>query len=303
MQKEDIINGKLFDLISVIVIAVIGLLTAYVTFGILESQANADIQKYSVSGAIAGAFLSWSLLASFYMQFRKSSGQLRDLYKRNEELRQKLIRGAPRPSGFESEVDERQRIVLARPEKWEPCEGIIFDFEMPESLLRTGDIFPAYFRAAFVSIKDTEKQEKFYENYIQEFKNKKSVGECASEFVYIGGEPYGIKSLKIISKQYAKSELMTEPWTGKQKRKWCVVTKEEFESRRKSLAIAPNQSKISSSVKPVVDEHLEIRQMVVTCYHEDLKKIFFFEFADDEPDFTKSSELFNQILNSIRFLT
>ena len=46
----------------------------------------------------------------------------------------------------------------------------------------------------------------------------------------------------------------------------------------------------------------KVYHMFVACYREDLQNVFFFEFMDDEKHFAKSSELFNQVLNSTRFL-
>ena len=46
----------------------------------------------------------------------------------------------------------------------------------------------------------------------------------------------------------------------------------------------------------------EISRMRVTCYHEALETIYYFDFFDDLMDFKNSSKVFNHILASIRFL-
>ena len=120
------------------------------------------------------------------MQFRKSSDEVRKLKeenaafqekliqseeikglrKHNEELQKKLLKGAPRPRGFEIEVSERERVVLAIPDKWEPRGGILFDFTMPEELLEENDKFPARFNVTFIPItEDTLPMDDFYETY------------------------------------------------------------------------------------------------------------------------------------------
>ena len=130
------ISEKVFDLAVWFLIATIGLVAAYVCFGILTSAAEGKYQAYSIGGAIAGAIVSWGVLTSVYLQLRGSSTELEDLRERNEQLQNKLIRGAPRPQGFETEVDERQRIVLARPKLWRPKGGTIFELELPNDAMR-----------------------------------------------------------------------------------------------------------------------------------------------------------------------
>ncbi|MDP8973555.1 MAG: hypothetical protein M3N45_10400 [Actinomycetota bacterium] len=108
-------KDKIIDLVAVVTIALVGLLTAYVCFGLLQSEASGEFQQYSVGGAIAGALASVSLLSTTYLQIRKSGSEIQKLRETNQELQQKIIRGAPRPPGFDTEVSERQRIVLAGP--------------------------------------------------------------------------------------------------------------------------------------------------------------------------------------------
>lgn len=311
-------KGKLFDLIVVAFIMFAGLFTAYVCFGILKSQADANIQGYSVSGAIAGALISWSLLTTLYMQIRKSSEEFQKLRERNEELQQKLIRGAPRPKGFEIEVSERQRIVLARPKGWEPFGGTIFNFE----LLDQKDIFPARFSCSFMPIKEgAVSQEEFYKKIRESFTDSPYIESYSSEFVYLGGESHSIKSQKIISREYICIELKKYPVTGKVTRTWWPVTKEKYDSSQNEEAMTLNQSqaipydeqnenfaqgrKQQLKGPGPIDlrvKYQKIQRMKIYCYNETLNTNFFFEFIDDIVDFPKSSAVFNQILASTRFL-
>src|SRR5687768_6234218 len=186
---------KFVDISIIVIIAAIGLFTAFLTFGILSSQASAQIQQYSVGGAIAGALVSWGVLGTLYRQFRQSSDsfrqlkesnerlqetlergdqlkelqeanerlqeilargdELRDLRKRNEELQQKLIRGAPRPDEYEIEISDREKIVLARPSKWIPRGGVLFDFELPASEMNEGVVYPEQFRVYYIKIDES----------------------------------------------------------------------------------------------------------------------------------------------------
>ena len=152
MELTRINSERFFDAVVWFFIAAVGLVAAYVCFGILNSEVSGRFQEYSVGGAIAGAVVSWAVLTSVYLQLRGSSNELQELRNRSNELQSKLIRGAPRPQGFETEVDERQRIVLARPKDWQPKGGTMFDLQLPDETMKSGDTFPAAFRCFFVPI-------------------------------------------------------------------------------------------------------------------------------------------------------
>src|SRR5215210_2195866 len=122
-------KNKAFDAAVIVVLALLALAVAYVCFKVLDSQADGERLGFVLQGAIAAWVVSFTLFTSVYLQFRKSDDK--DLYERIEELQQKLIRGAPHPSGFETEVAERERIVLARPHEWKHGAGIVFYFQLP----------------------------------------------------------------------------------------------------------------------------------------------------------------------------
>jgi len=222
---------RIFDLVVWLFIAAVGLVTAYVCFGILSSEASGRFQQYSVGGALAGAVVSWSLLTSVYLQLRGSSKELEDLRNRTEELQNKLIRGAPRPQGFDTEVDERQRIVLARPRNWQPKGGTVFDLELAAEEMRKDDTFAAAFRCYFVPIEkdSTPTKEKFYEGELELFaKASDYVSSYSHEIVRLGGEPAGIESLKIIARQFVRTLIKTSPDTRLTETRWEVVSRNEF---------------------------------------------------------------------------
>lgn len=327
------LKGRVMDLIVLLVIAMVGLFIAYVTFGILNSQAEAEIQQYSVSGAIAGALVSVSLLASVYLQLRKSSGELEELREKNKELEHKLIRGAPHPQQFVIEVDERQRIVLARPAEWKPFGGVIFDFwRPPEGLPRlkeklTSPIpmppelsqrYPVRFNATFIPIPSGVSEDKYYERYLESVKSNPWIGEMTAEYVHLGGEGGKTRSLKLIGQTFTslmigqdpitlEPMLITSPFTAQQ-----VKELRERPARPPSPQAAANASQApdspasSPASAPSAPQPPQIAQgwqMNVVCYHKQLGKVFFFSFWDDDHDFTESSSQFNKILDSIRFLT
>jgi|GEM_PF-5938943 hypothetical protein len=309
-------KNKIWDLLATLLIAGMGLFTAYVCFGILDSQADAKIHNYSVQGAIAGALISTSLLASGYLHLRKSSDELDKLRKRNEELQQKIIRGAPHPPGFETEVDERQRIVLARPWDWQPRGGVIFDFQQRAEKMQPKDLFPAAFRVWFVPI-GVETESEFYEKYRQSIPANPTVAAHTVEFVHLGGEPSSIKSLKLIAHHFAQVTTLVNPVTKQVERPWRYLTKEEFDRLRaeanstteSSESTAPEQINGPQPVPAAVPAGppkvtaVAVSVMQVVCFHKELKKIFYFDFIDDGEDFPNSSAQFNQVLDSMRFLT
>jgi len=127
-------KNKIFNAAFIVVIVGVGLAAAYILFAVLDSEASGEFQGYSVTGALAGFVVVELLLFSTYRQLRKSDEE--DLEEQINQLQQKLIRGAPRPPNFESEVAERERIVLARPQEWQPGAGVIFDFQLPSGELQ-----------------------------------------------------------------------------------------------------------------------------------------------------------------------
>lgn len=285
------------DLIALSVIALLGLFIAYVTFGILESQAQAEIQKYSVSGALAGALVTSTLLASVYLQLRKSSGEVESLRRRIDELQYKVIRGAPCPSGFETDVNERNRIVLARPEKWRAKHGILLNLESREVTLDNNDIFPTLFTVYYEPTGATPDPETFYKSILKEWETSPVVISPISEYVFVGGEQGAVKSLKIAAKQFVSVELIKRsPITGKLEWDYQSITEEEYNSNKDKPAEDTGDPNVLVRYFPVV-------RMWVSCYHVQLKGIFSFVFVDNVEDFTQASTALNQILNSVRFLT
>lgn len=222
---------RIFDLVVWLFIAAVGLVAAYVCFGILSSEATGQFHQYSVGGAIAGALVSWGVLTSVYLQLRGSSNELQELRNRTEQLQNKVIRGAPRPQGFDTEVDERQRIVLARPKDWQPKGGTIFELEQK---MKPDDSFAAAFRCFFVPIESgsTPPREQFYEKELKLLRESSDVVQSYSyELVRLGGESSGVESLKVIVRQFAQISIKPSPETGRIERTWVIVSRDQFTGR------------------------------------------------------------------------
>jgi len=379
-----------------------GLVAAYVCFGLLESQASVN-GPYAAGGAFAGAVISWGVLTSVYLQVSKSTDELDALRARAEELQQKLIRGSPRPTGFEVEVNEHQRLVLAIPADWEPRGGTIFEFQSPSSAL---DPFPARFRAYYSPIVIDEKgiltseqrQMNYYERLRSSARSEQYATAHSTEIVHLGDPLGGVKSLRFASQEFARVWRARDALTGREEWQFSPVSRRDFHihvqtkidqaiqevlshqpdagerarvtrelreptterftaqlergaldpgaglseaittylrdevglgaegapsegdqeetlaaasakrgarpDRLSEAALATREVKGAPEPSLVGDvEVVPIGRVMVVCYHEDLGSIYYFEVMDNASDYTTSSELFNRILSSVRFLS
>lgn len=303
------------DTVVIVIFALIGLLVAWVTFGVLKSEAQGQFQGYQVGGAAAGFAVSFMLLTSFYLKVRRASNEPRELQERIEVLQQKLLRGSPRPIGFEVEISDQQKIVLARPEKWHRRGGMMFDFEVSE--MAPGDDYPARFTCLFVPITDRYKElemDNFYKTFKENIKNNERNYYPSSEFIFIGGESQRTKCIKVIAGQYMRLEFYKNSYGGKDRMEAFPVTEDEFRKNANPSvpanakpAVDQNQSMTTEECRvsgrvPKRVAYTKVSHMFVACYKQDLKNVYFFEFMDDEEHFVESSEIFNQVLNSTRFL-
>jgi len=305
--------------VVVVIFALVGLVVAYVTFGLLNSQAQGQFHSYQVGGAAAGFAVTFLLLTTFYRQVQRASNEPRELRERIEELQQKLLRGSPRPLGFIVEISEQQKIVLARPEKWHKRGGMMFDFEVSEMTFE--DHYPARFTCSFVPITDVYEKlgmDKFYKIFEENIKKKTGnernyYPRC--EFIFIGGENQSTKCIKVIAGQYMRLEFRKNEYGGKDRLEAFQVTEDEYlknaalpsasanaESLVEQAAATTTENFGVNGRPPVRVKFVKISHMFVACYRPDLKNVYFFEFMDDDDDFVKSSEIFNQVLNSTRFL-
>jgi hypothetical protein len=310
---------KLLDnnTVVVVVIGVLGVLVAWVTFGILNSQAQGQFEGYQLGGAAAGFAATFLLLTSFYMKVRKANNEPKELRARIEELQHKLLRGSPHPTGFEVEISEQQKLVLARPNTWQKRGGVMFDFQLVNVV--GNDHFPARFTGSYVPITDNYAElgmDEFYRRFKDNIRSNKLNSYRSSEQIYIGGEAEPVKSIKVIAEQYMRLEFYKNAFGGKKERLEAFqISDEEYKNRPSSPPspatagsagennTAPEGAECRiNGLVPTTVQYAEICHMFVACYHEPLKSVFFFEFMDDEKDFVEESQKFSRVLNSIRFL-
>lgn len=231
-------RNKAFDAAVIVVLALAALAVAYVCFEVLDSQADGESQGFVLQGAIAAWVVSFTLFTSVYLQFRKSDDK--ELRERIEELQQKLIRGAPHPSGFETEVAERERIVLARPREWKNGAGIVFYFQLPPEEGHDEYELTPEFRCTYAPLSDDlgptrlrfrnllkgrndnavgqDPRTQFYKSYLKTLEKRKrqSVYEAYScEYVHVGEDSRPIPSLKVFTHEYAAiTARKRDPLTG-----------------------------------------------------------------------------------------
>jgi hypothetical protein len=223
---ERMISANSRNIIYVVIIAIIGLVAAIVCFGVLNSTGRVS-QGYTVSGAIVGAVITWGIFGSMFLRFEASSSQkeearreyqdmlrvsqerfdetrreykdeLETARRSNEELRLKLFRSAPRPAGFEVEVDERQRLVIGRPKEWVPVGNEIFNFNAP-NLPDVADILPPNFSVSVYPTDTTLTTEEFFNVMRQRIINRvEEFRVPIFERISVGGEYGQVQGLKAI---------------------------------------------------------------------------------------------------------
>lgn len=326
-------DEKILNLAIVVVIATVSLAVAWVCFAVLDSHAEGGFQAYTLGGALAGFVVTASLLWSIYEGLRRSDRRLETLRRKNRELEQKLIRGVPHPEGYVVEVDEKERLVIARPETWARNGGTLYAFvktpgdagdECPR------DPFPARLTISYEEADpETDGGPRSYYERLQKWgRAMADDGLMISpifEHAFVGEAPDGILSLKVAYAQWTIATWDRDPRLGRWTHNYRIITTADAKQLQSAirdaesngggqevaLAAVPTggaQSARERSTAPVaVEEGASNRVLTyhvdVLCYHEALKRIFHFEFVDDSEDFAEASTGFNHVLNSTRFLT
>ena len=191
----------------------------------------------------------------------------------------------------------------------------MFDFEQVE--MTPEDSYPARFTCSYVPITDVYDKlgmDEFYRIFEDNIKRNPRNYYPRSEFIFIGGESQSTKCLKVIAGQYMQLEFYKNPYGGKDRMEAFQVTKDEYSKSGSSHSASSNAKPPEQTEATTIQDHradgrvpvsvkfAKISHMFVACYHEKLKNVYFFELIDDEDHFVISSEVFNQVLNSTRFL-
>jgi hypothetical protein len=273
MMKGFADKGMTFALISGIVIFAVSTIVAAIFFGILESSAEATLQNWKLGGAIAGFAFSAILLTSITFQFYKQV-TANDVNKYRDqviELQSKLIRGAPCPDNYVVEVDERHKLVLSRPEAWLPKEGILYQYVEK----KPGDAMPANFNVVYQNKNDLA------DMYKQLNLGPFNADKINSENLYEAIINASVVFTQAMFADYSKGN----------------ITKEFiFVDELKSMKVTHSYSGTIGTAK------VNMCQCSVFTYVPRIKAMFQFTFTDNSEDYLKSSEVFNNVISSIRFL-
>jgi hypothetical protein len=254
--------------ISGVIIVGLSLLVAYVCFSILGSSAEGTLRNYKVGGGLAGFLITASFLSSTLMSIYRvlTADQISEYRKQIQELQTKLIKGAPCPPDYSIDVDEKHRLVFARPKNWEPRGGILYAYvETP----RPDDDFPANFVVTFFGEKEIAAA---YGKDLADASGKLDESLTGIDKLY--------ETRMRASEQLTNVELSREYITvdGIRSAKWGVTW------------------------TPPGGTNGVVRQIGVVTYVPSMKCLFEFAFSDDKAGFFVSSAVFNNVISSIRFL-
>jgi len=249
-------------------IAVVGtsIAVATVAFKFLESSAEANLQNWKLGGAFAGFAFTALLLTEICMQiYRRLQGnELEDYRKQVQELQAKLVRGATPSPGFVIDVDEKHFLVLARPKEWRP--------KRPD---RARDVFSANFNVVHVP------QEELKLLYSAEGRSTFDPANPDLEELYglvLASSVSGLKTLD------GYREIGTAPE---------YLTVDGHKSVKQIHTYSVNDPE---------GRAVTVRTCTVCTYVPRRAAAYLFTFSDNVEDYLRSSDVFNEVISSIRFL-
>lgn len=262
----------LSGVIIVAAIVILSLGAAVICFRILESSAEATLQNWKVGGGIAAFLVTASFLASTFLSLYRllTTEQLEDYRKYIQELEAKLIKGAPCPPNYTIDVDEKHKLVFARPQEWEPKGGVLYTYVEKK---KPNDDFVANFNVTFIGEKDFNE---FYPGFD---------GSTDSIAKMYAAKLKTIEQALVSTGLTAATDIVEE---------FTYVDGERSLKYTNTFAVGvPTASGVN---------HVNVRQSGIFTYVSRLRGLFEFSFTDNEEDFLQSSEVFNNVIASIRFL-
>jgi hypothetical protein len=274
-------------LTGVIVVTVLSGGVAYLTFGILDSSAEGAMREWRLGGAIAGFAFTALLLTSVIFQFYKeiSRDKAEAYLKQIQELQTKLIRGAPQPPGFTIDIDERHKVVFARPVAWIPLGGVRYQYMAPSPPGGSDGL-----QANFNVVIETPYELASYGISPDRLLNQGDLSAEELDGLYESAIERLLVALPHMFPGYAKEGFGTE-----------VVFVDGLKSVRYTHTYS-RQSSGAQGTDPKDGPRVRVTQVGICIYHPRLPAMFTFTFSDEADDFLASSEDFTHIVSSIRFL-
>lgn len=265
-------NRMTFALISGVIVISVSIFIAYISFNILDSSAEASLQNWKFGGAFASFVFTSSLLTSIIFQFYKqmTTDRIETYRQQIQELQTKLIKGASCPPGYKIDLDEMHKLVFVRPTEWLPLNGIIYQYynKTPSNGFSTN------FNVVYNSKEDLAINYKLL-----------NIGTF---------EPASVEVDKLYE-YYAKNEIKTV-------RQSLGAENSTFSMEYILIDDIKSLKYIHIYTLQPEDEKVQMCQSCVITYVPRLQALYMFTFSDLETNYTKSSEIFNTVISSIRFL-
>lgn len=265
-------NRMIFAIISGLVIFAISIIIAYISFSILESSAEADLKEWKFGGAFAAFVFTATLLTSIIFQFYKqmTTDRIKEYQQLIQELQSKLVKGAPCPPNYVIDLDEKHKVVFSRPGDWHPKGGVLYQYYKKDP---TG-IFHTNFNVVYYDRNDLS------DLYQVLNMGHFNIAQIDVDKLY---EAYSEAEAKSVRTAFnAEDENVTKEYI--------------FIDTIKSIKF------IMTYTCNVNNTKLRLCQTGVSTYVPRLSALFSFVFSDREETYIKSSEIFNNVITSIRFL-
>lgn len=265
-------NRMKFAIIAGFCILIVSIIIAYICFSILDSSAEATLKNWKLGGAFAAFVFTASMLTSIIFQvYKQLTGDKIEEYRQQiQELQNKLIRGATCPADYVIDLDEKHKIVFSRPNDWHPKGGILYQYLKKDSL----NIFHANFNVLYMDKNDLAD---LYAN------------------LNLGNFDHNKVDIEKLYNTYSEIEInnIKDGLIAKD----LNITKEYV-----SIDNIKSMKYIMTYTGQLNNKGMKLCQSVVVTYVPRLRALFSFTFSDSEQKYTKSSEVFNNVINSIRFL-
>jgi hypothetical protein len=294
-EKEFGVSLELKPLVPIFFIAVLSIVVAVITFGSFQSSANVVVQDLSFSGAIAGFIGTFLVLFSVYSNIydKASQNKLGEYREIIDRLRLKIIKGAPCPDGFEIEMDEKHKFVFAHPSTWKPQQGMLYYFseDVPErekGIRKTKGRFYIYYmdnNTLFDTYNIDKKTDlkKLHYKKIYEMLSEKTLEHRNNKMVK------SYPSYKLIDSTNECIKIDDIP-SLKINQTFSVLAKELIDQGEEE-ACYPDKTKT-----------IVLKSTRILTYNKRLEGLFEFSSVDEVEDYMVTSEIFNQVATSIRFI-